>query len=228
MSAAVGAAIPVHGLSAWMMVEEMGRVRPDDRVLVHGVGGGVGLMLLQLLKHRGAYVAGTASSAKHTALAEQGLDLAIDYRHADFYEVLKDEPGFDLVLDPIGGESWKKSMDLLRAAGKMVCYGFADAITGPKRRWGAVFNALRKVPWAQFQPFALQPRNIGVFGMEMQHLWHERERIAGWLEAVVDLADEGVMVPRMYAEVPFSNAGEAHRILHARENFGKVALVNDV
>ena len=228
MSAVVGAAVPVHGLSTWMMVEEMGRVRPGDRVLVHGVGGGVGLMLLQLCKHRGAFVAGTASSAKHLALQELGIDQVIDYRAADFYEVLKNEPGFDLALDPIGGESWRKSMDLLRSGGKLVCYGFADAITGPKRRWGAVFNALRKVPWAQFQPFALQPRNIGVFGMEMQHLWHERERIAGWLEQSVALVEQGVMVPRIHAQVPFSNASEAHRILHDRENFGKVVLVNDV
>jgi len=83
LDAITGAAMAVTGLTAWMMVEEMARVRDGDRVLVHSAGGGVGLMCLDLIKRRKAFAVGTASTSKHAMLRDLGYDQLIDYRQHD-------------------------------------------------------------------------------------------------------------------------------------------------
>jgi len=124
LDAVTAAAIPVTGLTAWMMLEVMGRVREGDRVLVHSAGGGVGLMALDLIKRRGATAIGTASAHKHETLYARGYDQLIDYRNEDWTEALADQEGLDLILDAIGGEYWEKGLSSLRAGGRMVCFGF--------------------------------------------------------------------------------------------------------
>ena len=225
LPAVEAAAVPVHGLAAWMMLEVMGRVRAGDRVLVHSAGGGVGLICLDLLKWRGAWAAGTASAHKHAFLRERGYDRLVDYRTEDFAEALASEPGFDLILDPIGGASWKRDLALLRGGGRLVCYGYSDAVARKKRSWRALAHTMRTVPWLQFSPFSLMLHNRGVMGIEMEHLWEEKERVRGWLEEVIARWEEGVLRPVIHATVPLEQAAEAHRMLHDHENLGKVVLV---
>jgi NADPH:quinone reductase-like Zn-dependent oxidoreductase len=227
MSPALAAALPVTGLTAWMMLEVMGRVRAGDRVLVHSAGGGVGLMALDLLKWRGATAIGTASAHKHPMLLERGYDQLIDYRNEDFAEVLADEPGLDLILDAVGGASWGKGMGLLRSGGRMIMFGFSAQSPG---RQGALFTRLRavsQIPWLKFNPIHLINNNIGVMGVNMARLWDEGERVSGWLESVISLWGDRVIRPVLHAEVPFENVAEAHRILHDRENIGKVVLIHE-
>lgn len=227
LDAVTAAAIPVNALTAWMMLEEMGRVRKGDRVLVHSAGGGVGLACLDLLLWRGATAIGTASPGKHAFLRERGYHQLIDYRSQDFAEALKDEPGLDLVLDPIGGDYWKKGLTLLRAGGRMVCFGFSANASGNTRNLLGTLGNLAAVPWLKFNPISLMNDNIGVMGVNMGHMWHESERVSGWLEKLLVLWQQGVLRPQVHAQVPFSNAQEAHRIIHDRENLGKVILVPD-
>lgn len=227
MDAATGAAIPVTGLTAWMMLEVMGRVRAGDRVLVHSAGGGVGLMALDLLKWRGAYAIGTASPGKHALLKERGYDQLIDYRSQDFEAVLRDEEGLDLVLDAIGGESWAKGMDLLRGGGRLICFGLSSGSSGATPSAIARLKAVAGIPFLKFSPLHIINNNIGVLGVNMNRLWHEGERVAGWLQELMGLWESGVLRPLVHAQVPFSTPAEAHRILHARENIGKVVYVVD-
>ncbi|MCO4762451.1 MAG: zinc-binding dehydrogenase [Myxococcales bacterium] len=219
------ASIPVTGLTSWMMLEIMGRVREGDRVLVHSAGGGVGLMALDLLKWRGAYAVGTASKGKHAFLLERGYDQVVDYRNEDFHEVLKDQDGFDLILDPVGGESWGKGLDLLRAGGRIICFGMSANATGNKRSMFQLMRTMSSVPWLKVNPISLMNTNNGVMGVNMGHMWHERDRVGSWTRKLMELWSEGVIRPVVHATVPFDNAPEAHRILHDRENFGKVLLI---
>lgn len=227
MSPAVGASIPVTGLTSWMMLEVMGRVRKGDRVLVHSAGGGVGLMALDLLKWRGATAIGTASPGKHAFLLERGYDQVIDYRSLDFEEVLKEEEGLDLILDPIGGESWAKGMRLLRAGGRLVVFGFSAQTAGTRGRWFQTLKAASQIPWLKFNPVNLMHSNIGVLGVNMARLWDEGDRVSGWLDSVLQRWEEGDLRPVVHAEVPFDQVAEAHRILHDRENLGKVVLIHE-
>ena len=219
------ASIPVTGITSWMMLEVMGRVRRGDRVLVHSAGGGVGLVALDLLKWRGAWAAGTASVAKHDFLRDRGYDQLIDYRTEDFERVLSDGPGFDLILDPVGGESWAKGLRLLRGGGRLICFGMSANAGGEKRNMFSAMRNLAAVPWLQVNPISLMNGNKGVMGVNMGRMWGEAERARGWLEQLMDLWCEGQLRPMVHAKVPFEHAADAHRMLHERKNLGKVLLV---
>ncbi len=219
------AAIPVTGLTSWMMLEVMGRVREGDRVLVHSAGGGVGLMALDLLKWRGAFAVGTASKAKHRFLLDRGYDRVVDYRTEDFYDVLKDDVGFDLILDPVGGASWAKGLQLLRSGGRLICFGMSSNATGQRRSVLSLVRNMSAVPWLKINPITLMNDNKGVMGVNMGHMWHERDRVGAWTRELVKLWADGVIRPVVHAKVPFDNAAEAHRLIHDRENFGKVLLI---
>lgn len=222
LDAVRGAAIPVVYLTAWMMLEEMGRIRAGDRVLVHSAGGGVGLAALDLIKRRGAIAIGTASERKHNWLKERGFDEVYGYGQAL-------EPALtnslDLVLDPVGGESWGQGLRLLRAGGRLVCFGFSANSESTSRSYFTVAKNMMAVPWLKLMPVSLINANKGVLGVNMGHLWEEAPRVTTWLTEILKLWEEGVVRPMVHATVPFANAPEAHRILHARENFGKVILV---
>ena len=225
MDAVTGAAIPVTGLTAWMMLEVMGRVQPGDRVLVHSAGGGVGLMALDLIKYRGGYAIGTASAGKHTELRERGFDELIDYTKVDFEQALRGGPGLDLILDPVGGESWAKGLRLLRAGGRLICFGMSSNATGTSRSLLALLRNMWAVPWRSVNPISLMNENHGVMGVNMGHLWEEGPRVRTWLDGLMARWEEGRLRPHVHATVPFSRAAEAHAILHRRENLGKVILV---
>jgi NADPH:quinone reductase-like Zn-dependent oxidoreductase len=225
MDAVTGAAIPVTGLTAWMMCEVIGRVRPGDRVLVHSAGGGVGLMALDLLRWRGATAIGTASAHKHPMLLERGYDQVIDYTTDDFGAVLRDQEGLDLIFDAVGGESWGKGLDLLRAGGRLIMFGMSSNAQGSTRRLLPMLQNVRQIPWTRLMPTWLINHNVGVVGVNMGRLWHEGDRVAGWLRELFDLWEAGHLRPVVHATVPFDTPGEAHRILHDRENLGKVVLV---
>ncbi len=220
MDAITGASIPVTGATAWMMIEVMGRVRPGDRVLVHSAGGGVGLAALDLCKRQGAWVAGTASLKKHEALFARGYDRLVDYTTEDFEAALAGEEGFDLILDPVGGRSWKKGLNLLRAGGRLCCFGLSESTNS---RFG-ILGAALQIPWFAMSAPALINRNLGVLGVNMGHLWDEGDRVTGWLESVLAAVADGSLRTHVHAAVPFAEAAEAHRMLETRQNFGKVVL----
>src|SRR6185369_11283348 len=135
MSFEEAAALPVVYLTAYHVLFRVAALRPGARVLVHMAGGGVGLAALQLCRTvPNVVVFGTASEAKHRFLREQGFDHLIDYRTADYATEVKrmsnGDGGLDLVLDPLGGDDWKKGYDLLRPTGMLVAYGFANMSVG--------------------------------------------------------------------------------------------------
>lgn len=227
IDAATAAGIPVTGLTAWMMLEEMGRIREGDRILVHSAGGGVGLMALDLIKWRGAVAVGTASGKKHAWLKTRGYDELVDYTQQDFYEALKDGPKFDLILDPIGGASWAKGLKLLKPSGRLLCYGSSDMATGTSRSVIGAARTLMSVPWLDVNPITLMNQNRGVMGVNLGHLWDHAAELSVWFGKLLKLVEQGIVKPDIHARVPYTNAAEAHQILHRRENVGKVVITFD-
>lgn len=227
LDAATAAAIPVTGLTAWMMCDQMARVREGDRVLVYSAGGGVGLMVLDLLRWKKAVPVGLASPHKHAELSRLGYAELYDARTEDFDALIKSGPGFDAVFDPVGGASWKKSFALLKSGGCLVCFGFSAGTAGPRRNLFSAARALLQTPWLLFNPLRVINENKGVYGVNMGRLWSEKERTADWMKRLLALYQEGVLRPRVHARLPFSEAAEGHRILHERRNIGKVVLVPD-
>ncbi len=108
------AAIPVNYLTAWQLLVVMGSLKREETVLVlvHNVGGGVGLAAIDIARHTGSTIYGTASSAKHAFLFERGVHEAIDYRAKDWVvelDRLTNGKGVALITDPLGGNHWKKA-----------------------------------------------------------------------------------------------------------------------
>ena len=117
LSPAEAAALPVVGLTAWQALVDVGGVTAGDRVLVHGGGGGVGHVAVQIAKARGAYVIATASGSKREFVEGLGTDEVVDYTAVDFAEVVRD---VDVVLDTIGGDTTERSLPVLRPGGHLV------------------------------------------------------------------------------------------------------------
>lgn len=226
LDAVTAASIPVTGVTAWMMLEEIRRVREGDRVLVHSAGGGVGLAALDLIKRRGAIAIGTAGASKHAWLRERGYDQLIDSRSEDFEQVLRDGPPLDCILDPVGGDSWAKGLRLLAPGGTLICFGFSARSEGSRvPGWFKQLSEVLAVPWLKFNPVSLMHGNQVVGGVNMGRMWDHGDRVAGWMERLVACFEDGSLRPHVHAAVPFDDPAEAHRILHARENVGKVVLV---
>lgn len=110
-------ALPVVGLTAWQGLVDLGGVTEGDRVLVHGGGGGVGHVAIQIAKALGAHVVATAGGGKRKFVEGFGADEVIDYTAVDFTEAARD---IDVVLDTIGGDTVVRSLEVLRPGGHLV------------------------------------------------------------------------------------------------------------
>ena len=226
MSFEEGAALPVNYLTAYHALFRVAALRPGERVLLHQAAGGVGLAALQLCRTvPGVVVYGTASPSKHDALRREGCAHPIDYRSLD-YEVevrrLTGGKGVDVVLDPMGGGSWRKGYRLLRPCGRLVAYGFSRLASGERRSYAAAASQLLQVPL--YTPIGLMNDNRAVAGVNMLHLWGETELLRGELEALLDLYRQGAIRPHVDRTFRLEEAAEAHRHLQGRRNTGKVLL----
>jgi NADPH:quinone reductase-like Zn-dependent oxidoreductase len=221
MSFEQGAAVPVNYATAWAALHGYGSLRTGERVLVHAAAGGVGIAAVQLAKAAGAIVDGTASPGKHSQLAALGIDHAIDYRRDGWWKGL--EP-YDIVLDALGGTSLRRSFDLLRPGGRLVAYGLSSLQQGEKRSLRrAAPQALAMV--RGFNLINQLNESKTVIGLNMLRLWDDRGTLEPWIEPLSAALSDGTAAPVVHAAVPFADAPEAHRILAARENVGKVVLV---
>lgn len=227
MSAQQGAAIPVNYFTAYQLVVVMGGLRKSETMLVHSAGGGVGIAATQIAKHIGATVIGTASSSKHEQLRAIGVDHLIDYRREDFEKRAKEITngrGVELILDAVGGSSFKKGYRTLSATGRLGMFGMSSAATGKERSIASLLRTVASMPWLQFTPISLIDKNRGVFGVNLGHLWSEVGRIRGWADDLLDLWQRGVVRPHVDKTFPFAEAAAAHHYIQDRRNFGKVLL----
>ncbi|GAA1959915.1 NADP-dependent oxidoreductase [Amycolatopsis minnesotensis] len=110
-------ALPIVGLTAWQGLVDLAGVTAGDRVLVHGGGGGVGHVAIQIAKARGAHVITTAGASKREFVEGLGADEVIDYATVDFAEAVRD---IDVVLDTLGGDTVERSLGVLRPGGHLV------------------------------------------------------------------------------------------------------------
>jgi NADPH:quinone reductase-like Zn-dependent oxidoreductase len=216
-----GAAIPVNYATAWAGLLGYGSLRAGERVLIHAAAGGVGIAATQLAKAAGAEVHGTASPGKHARILELGVDRAIDYRVKGWEKGL---PTYDLIMDAIGGASFRRSYDLLRPGGRLVAYGASSVHQDETRNLRkAAPQALRML--RGFDLIKQMGASKAVIGLNMLSLWDDRGTLEPWIAPLADALASGVVAPVVHAAVPFVDAPEAHRIIGTRQNVGKVVLV---
>jgi NADPH:quinone reductase-like Zn-dependent oxidoreductase len=219
------AAIPVNYLTAWQLLVVMGALSKNEIVLIHNAGGGVGLAAIDIARHIGAHIIGTASAGKHEFLRQRGLHDAIDYRSQDWLaELMKltDGRGVELILDPLGGGHWKKSWKALRSTGRLGMFGISVATQSK------LFGPLRLLPVALgmpfFHPIPMMNNNKGAFGVNMGHLWHEVDKIRQWCDVLLKGVADGWVRPHVDKVFSFEQAGAAQTYMEERRNIGKVVL----
>jgi NADPH2:quinone reductase len=197
-SFAAGAAFLTTYLTAYIPLVSAARA---ETVLVHAGSGGVGAAAIQLAKRRGARVVATASTPeKREWVLRLGADEARGYDELDDLRV-------DLVLDPVGGDMFTRSLPLLNPLGTIVAIGFAGGLWhDPSVQW-------------------LVGRNASVFGFYLGRLMRlEPELVRARAEELLELWRRGEIDPPVGRTFALADAGEAHALIEARSHVGKVVL----
>ncbi len=211
VEARVAAAVMLQGMTAHYLTHSTFPLQEGQTALVHAAAGGVGLLLVQMAKMRGATVIGTAGSEEKARLAKDaGADEMIVYTEQDFVEETRritGGEGVHAVYDSVGKSTFDKSLDCLRPRGYMVLFG---ASSGP-------------VP-----PFDIQTLNRkgGLF-LTRPSLWQytaTREELLWRAESVLSWIGNNTLEVRIGGTYPLSDAAQAHRDLEGRKTTGKLLL----
>jgi NADPH:quinone reductase-like Zn-dependent oxidoreductase len=131
-------AVVLNYITAYQMLHRSAKVKPGQRVLIHGASGGVGTALLQLGRLAGVEMYGTCSAQAAEIVKELG-GTPIDYRNSDFVQEIRHltDDGVDAVFDGIGGDNLWRSREALREGGRVVIYGFQAKLHGGRMASGA-------------------------------------------------------------------------------------------
>jgi NADPH:quinone reductase len=206
------AAVMLQGLTAHYLSTSTYPLGPDDTCLVHAAAGGVGLLLCQMAKMRGARVFGTVSTEEKARLArEAGADQTIHYATEDFVaEVrrLTGGAGLQVVYDGVGRETFEKSLDCLAVRGTMVLFGQSS---------GAVAPIDPQILNSKGSLYLTRP-TIGHYTRTREELMKRAGDVLGWVAA-------GKLAVRIFRELPLARAEEAHRLLESRGTAGKLLLI---
>jgi NADPH:quinone reductase-like Zn-dependent oxidoreductase len=215
-----GAAIPVNYATAWAALIGYGNLQRGERVLVHSAGGGVGIAATQIAKRTGAEVCGTASPGKHERIVELGCDRAIDYTRAGWE---REAGRFDVILDAVGGKSFRTSYSLLRPGGRLVAFGASAVVSGQRRNLITALGAVARMP--RFNLIKQMSESKAVIGLNMLTLWKDRGSLAPWIAPLAEMLDDGTIKPEVAGDFSFEDAGAAQTMITERRNVGKVVLV---
>ncbi len=225
LSDAEAAAIPVNYLTALIALYKIANLGAGETVVIHGAGGGVGVAAIQLARLRRARIIGTASVGKHEALRRFGVEHTIDARTTNVEREVRritGGRGADVILDPLGGRSFKTSYRLLAPLGRLIIYGVSTIAAGERRSWLHAARAMLSMP--RFRALSLINRNRGVFGLNLAHLWSERQQLTSAMDLLLTEFQHGRLRPVVARTFPLERTGEAHRFLQSRANIGKVVL----
>lgn len=190
-------------LTAWQMLVDKAQVKPGEDVLIHGAGSGVGSAGVQLARMLGARVIATTSSdIRAEKLRELGADSVINYRTenvSDRIRQLTDKKGVEVVFDHVGSAVWDLSIKALVKGGRLVTCGATSGYQAS--------TDLRYVFYKQIQ----------ILGSTMGR--------KGDLITIFNLIERGILKPVIDRVLPLKEVREAHRIVEAGEQFGKVVLI---
>lgn len=212
VSSEAGAAVMLQGTTAHYLTHSTYPLQDGDTCLVHAAAGGVGHLLVQMAKMRGARVIGTASTPEKIDFAlEMGADEMIRYTEADFREEvvrLTDGRGVDVVYDSVGKDTFMDSLQSLRPRGYMVLYGQASGAVEPidlqlLNRHGSLF--------------VTRP-SLGHYLADRDELLWRTGDLFGWMTA-------GRLHVNVDQRFPLAEAAQAHRYLEGRKTTGKIVLI---
>jgi NADPH:quinone reductase len=211
MSPEVGAAIMIQGLTAVHCLDDLGRLKKDETVLIHAAAGGVGSLAVQIAVAMGARVFGTASSEKKCTQIRSLGATAINYAEGDWVKKLLDltqGAGVKLVLESVGGDTYLRSFkEALKPFGRMVVYGVAS---------GEVVSLTNRE--------VLESNKILMGYYLGSYFPDHMSRIMNASMKLVQLIAQGKVKPVIGQTFPLEQAAEAFACMHERRSIGKVII----
>lgn len=205
-----GAALILQGLTAWTLVQDAHEVRPGEVVLVHAAAGGTGGLIVQMAKHLGATVIGTASTPEKIAVAKgHGCDHVINYSKDSVLEEVNritNGKGCHAVFSGIGQATFKDDLECCRVKGSMITFGNAS---------GAIEN---------FRPLELGKKNVKLLRPRLDVYVNEREDFDKRSAELLDLVAKGVVKLDIGKEYTMDQVGQAHDDLSGRKSTGKLIV----
>jgi NADPH:quinone reductase-like Zn-dependent oxidoreductase len=206
--------------TAYQLLHRAARVQRGHRVLVHGAAGAVGQALLVLGRAAGLELWGTARH-EHIALVRELGATPIDYQREDFTRVLPG--GFDVIIDGIGVDGYRRSYEALKRGGLLCAIGFSASVQAQRRMLPIVLEIARLYLW-RLLPGGKRARFYSVNAMRARHpTWFKQD-----LERLFELLATGAIRPRVAERISFDEVAEAHRRLEAGGLEGKLVLCPDL
>lgn len=206
----VGAAFYLQALTAWNLLHTVSKTQTGDTILIHAIGGGVGLYLTQLAKAAGAKVVGTVGTAgKEDRALEYGADLVVNRSQADFVEATLEFTkglGVDKVIDSTGASILDRSFDTIRPLGHVVSYGEAEGPPYPNL-------------WEQ-----LVKKSLTFTRLHLGHLDYGSEDWKNGHQAVLSAIMENTLKVPIEGVFAFEDVGDMFAALESRQLSGKVIL----
>ncbi|HEX4468943.1 MAG TPA: quinone oxidoreductase [Gemmatimonadaceae bacterium] len=208
----LAAAVFLQGLTAHYLTSSTFPLKHGDSCLVHAAAGGVGLLLCQIAKRRGAFVIGTASTQEKLDLArEAGADETINYTTRDFVTEVKritGDAGVAVVYDSVGRTTFEGSLNSLRRRGMMALFGQSSGPVSP------------------IDPQVLNRKGSLFLTRPTLHDYvATRDELVQRSNELLGLVNDGSLKVRIGAEFPLVRAADAHRALASRKTTGKVVLL---
>jgi NADPH2:quinone reductase len=202
----------LQGMTAHYLTQTIYPLRPGDTALVHAAAGGVGLLLVQMAKQRGAQVIATVSTKEKAHLArEMGADEVILYTQTDFEAETKrltNGEGVNVVYDSVGKTTFEKGLECLKPRGYMVLYG---ASSGPAPSLDPQLLV------AKGSLFLTRP-SLAHYSADHEETLRRSGELFEWMAA-------GQLQVRVDQTYPLADAAEAHRYLEGRKTRGKLLLM---
>lgn len=212
-------ALGLNYITAWQLLTRVSPRSAGDVVLVHGAGGGVGTAVLDVGRHLGLRVLGTASAGKHDRVRARGGE-PIDYRTEDFVAralELTEDRGADVVIDGIGGEHLRRSYAALARGGTLIALGVSGDVDQ------GLLGVIRGLTHMIGLKLRWDGRSVKNYGIGLSPGCGPAA-CRDDLESLLQLGDQGVLSPELGCVLPLEEAAEAHRRMEAGEVVGKVVL----
>ena len=132
-------------------------------------------------------------------------------------------PKFDLIMDAIGGPSFRRSYDRLHPGGRLIAFGASAVMSGEKKHLLTAAKAAVRMP--RFNLIKQMGASKSVIGLNMLRLWEHAGTLRPWIDPLAEPMEDGTIEPVVAEAFPFDRAAEAHRFIEERRNIGKVLLV---
>jgi NADPH2:quinone reductase len=206
----IAAAAMLQGMTAHYLVTSTFVLGRNMTALVHAAAGGVGGLLVQMAKARGARVIATCSTSKLGLVRELGADEVIDYTTTDFQEAvqrLTGGEGVHVVYDAVGRTTFDRSLECVRTRGMLVSYGQSSGAVPP------------------FDPLRLGKKGIYLTRPSLGHYIATRAELEWRARELFSAIVSGALRVRIDREIPLRDAAEAHRLLEDRATTGKLLLI---